>query len=385
MKRILPLLMCCLLLAGCTKAPLSPDDQATADLLTKTLPQEDYAVATVNGQDLMYSEYRTVESAYLYQAEAAGADLTDASAAAYFQDLALTYAIEQMLVRQDMAAQGCFDFDAETEAWFAAQGKAAYDTALQQVKDSLRGADAVEDELNDLALAYAASLNVTEQTYVDFYRSQYAAAKYYEWLTRDNPVTDEDVKAAYEARVEASKALYGDDAAAFERAAENGSETWYRPEGYRSILQILLPASGATAEEKLASVQATVDAIAVRLEQGESFQALMAEYSTDANGQNETFLQSGYQVHRDSIVWEQAFIDAAFSDEMAQPGDWSKPFASDLGVHILYCLSDSPGGAVPLTEELHDLLAYAIYTERYTAAQSARINALADAAEVVIH
>ncbi len=385
MKRILPLLLCCLMLTGCTKAPLSPDDQAAADLLTQALLQEDYAVATVNGQDLMYSEYYAIESAYLYQVEAAGVDLTDESTAAYFQDLAFTYAIEQLLVRQDMTAQGCYDFDEETEAWFAEQGKAAYASALQQVKDALRDAAVSEEDLDSLALAYAASLNVTEQTYVDFYRDQYASAKYYEWLTRDNPVTDEDVNANYAARVEASRALYGDDAAAFETAASSGSETWYRPEGYRSVLQILLPASGETDEDRLASVQATVDSISARLEQGESFLTLMTEYNTDTNGQDEDFLQSGYQVHRDSIVWEQAFIDTAFSAEMAQPGDWSKPFASNLGVHILYYLGDSPAGAVPLTEELHDALAYAIYAERYSAAQTERINALADAAEVVIH
>ncbi len=369
MKRILSLLLALMLLLPAALAETSADA----------------VIATVNGEDLLYSDYYAIEAAYLYQGESAGADLTNEIVYAYFQDLALTYAVEQMLVRQDMTAQGCYDFDGETERWFQEQGKAAYETALQQVKDTLRSDTTSEDELDTLALAYAKSLNVTEQTYVDFYRNQYASTMYYEWLIRDNPVTDEDVQAAYEARVADSKALYGDDAAAFETAVSNGAEAWYKPAGYRSVLQILLPAEGATSEEKLQNAQPTVDEIAARLDKGESFLDLIAAYGTDANCADEVFQATGYQVHPDSAVWEDAFVDAAFSAEMAAPGCVSKAFASDLGVHILYYLCDSPAGPVALTGELHDALAYAIYTERYTAAQTARIDELADAAEIVFY
>lgn len=346
---------------------------------------DEVAIVTVNGEDLKYSEYIGIESAYLYQVEAAGADLTNAAVYAYYQDLALTYAIEQILVKQDMRAQGCYDFTAEEEAWFAEQGKAAYETALKDVMESLRMPDSSDDELLVYALAYAQSLNVTEQTYVDFYRTQYASAKYYEWLIRDNPITDEDVQAAYDENVAAGKALYETNIAAFEAAMSNGVEVWYKPAGYRSILQILLPAQGETAEARLQSVQSTVDEINARLEKGESFQSLIAAYGTDANLANESFLATGYQVHQDSVMWDSAFVAAAFSAEMAQPGCVSLPFVSDLGVHILYYLCDSASGPIELTEDIHDLLAYTLYTERYTAAQAKRINELADAAEVVVH
>lgn len=342
----------------------------------------DPIVATINGENLLYSDYIGIESAYLYQYEAAGVDLSDPETYAYLQDLALTYAIEQMLIRQDMRAQGCYSFDEETEAWFQETGKAAYAQALQDVMDAMRAADTTDDELMVYALAYAESLNVTEETYVDFYRTQYASARYYEWLIQDNPVTDADVLSAYAERVAQSESLYANDVAAFETAMNTGAEVWYKPAGYRSILQILLPAEGATNEEKLQSVQPTVDAIHARLADGESFQTLMTEYSIDANIANAAFLATGYQVHKDSVIWEDAFVAAAFSAEMAQPGDVSLPFASDIGVHILYYLCDSPAGAVELTEDVHTVLASAIYTERYTAAQAERIQALADAAEI---
>ena len=90
-----------------------------------------------------------------------------------------------------------------------------------------------------------------------------------------------------------------------------------------------------------------------------------------------------YREH--SVVWEDAFVAAVFSPEMAQPGSVSAPFASTLGVHILYYLGDSPAGPVELTQEVYDALYYTLYTERYSEAQAQRITELANAAEIVIY
>ena len=371
MKRMLSLLLALLMVFSAALA------ESTAD----------YPVATVNGKVLYYSEYYAIESAYLAQYEAAGIDLADDTTLTYLQDLALTYAVEQMLVRQDMQTQGCYDFDDETETWFQQTGKAAYEAALSDVKNALLATqpDMTADEADVYALAYAQSLGVTVDTYVDYYRTQYASQRYYDWLTKDNPVTDADVQAAYEARVAESQLAFANDAAAFETALYNGQEAWYRPEGYRAVLQILLPAEGDTDEARLQSVQAAVDAIITRLNDGETFQALMGEYSVDVNSTDKTFLTTGYQVHRDSAVWEDAFIQAAFSEAMSAPGAVSLPFASELGVHILYYLADVPSGPIELTDELRDALHYALYTKRYTEAQKERINTLAETAEVVFH
>ena len=251
--------------------------------------------------------------------------------------------------------------------------------------DSMRTAESTDDELMVYALAYAESLGVTEETYVDFYRTQFAAVNYHSWLIRDNPVTDADVDSAYAKRVENSKALYENDAAAFENAVSSGNEVWYYPAGYRNVLQILLPAEGESEEEKLAYTKDTVAEIYARLENGEAFETLIREYGTDAAFQDESFFDVGYQVHGDSVVWEDAFIAAAFSADMAQPGCWSQPFASDLGVHILYYLSDAASGPIELDDTLREALSSLVYTQRYTEAQSLRVDELAAAAEVVFY
>ena len=235
------------------------------------------------------------------------------------------------------------------------------------------------------ALAYAQTLGVTQQDYIDVYRTQMATVNYYDWLIRENPITDEAVQAAYRERIETSRALYENDIPAFETALSRGGDVWFKPEGYRSILQILLPAKGETDAEKIESVQDVLDEIEARLADGASFQNLIQEYGTDAAFEDESFFSVGYQVHPQSVVWEDAFVAAAFSERMAAPGDHSEPFASALGVHVLYYLCDSPGGAIELSGEIHDLLAAGLYSERTQAALDARIDVLAQSAEVTIY
>lgn len=372
MKNLLRLFLLCAALALCACPVLAEEAQEAT-------------VALVNGEPLLESDYVAVENAYFSDYTDAGYDLSDEALMAYVQDLALTSAIERMLVEQDMIAQDCYAFSEETQAWLVEQGTAAYEAALADVGEVIRqNLSLVEDaDVTGYALAYAEMLNVTEQDYIDVYRTQYATMNYYDWLIRDNPVTDDAVQAAYDERIANSKALYENDIPAFETALSIGGDVWFKPEGYRSVLQILLPAQGETDEEKLASVKETTDAIERRLAEGESFEALIREYGTDASFNSESFFSVGYQVHQESVVWEDAFVSAAFS--MDAPGEHSAPFASTLGVHILYYLSDSPGGAVKLTQDIHDLLSATIYQERTQKALTARIDALAASAEIELY
>lgn len=348
---------------------------------------DDPVIALVNGEALHASKYAVYENSYMQTFLTYGADMTDAAVVAYVQDLALTTAIEDMLVEQDMRAQGSYAFDEETERWLIEEGNAAYEAALEDVRammrESLQLTD--EEEITKAALAYAQELDVTEETYADFFRTQYATMNYYDWLSRDLPVTDEEIDAAYESNVAASKAQYENDIAAFETALSTGKEIWYTPEGYRSVLQILLPAQGENDQEKLESVKATTDTIYARLEAGETFESLIAEYGTDQAFENEAFYSTGYQVHAQSVVWETAFISGAFSEEMQAPGDVSQPFASTLGVHILYYLGDVPAGPVHMTQEIRDALGYSIYSSRVQKLLAERIDELAQAADVVMY
>ena len=190
-KRILTLLLALMMMTAGAFA----EEAETAQTET------DAAVALVNGEALMSSDYEPVRENYLTSYATLGYDIQDETVSAYLDDLALTAAIQNLLVEQDMKAQGCYDFDEETEKWCAEQGQTAYESALAQVAETLNKTLELEDEdetLQKYALQYAELLGVTAQDYIDVYRTQYATMRYYAWLTQDCPVTEEEIQAEYE-------------------------------------------------------------------------------------------------------------------------------------------------------------------------------------------
>ena len=190
-KRILTLLLALMMMTAGAFA----EEAETAQTET------DAAVALVNGEALMSSDYEPVRENYLTSYAALGYDIQDETVSAYLDDLALTAAIQNLLVEQDMKTQGCYDFDEETEKWCAEQGQTAYESALAQVAETLNETLELEDEdetLQKYALQYAELLGVTAQDYIDVYRTQYATMLYYAWLTQDCPVTEEEIQAEYE-------------------------------------------------------------------------------------------------------------------------------------------------------------------------------------------
>lgn len=190
-------LLCALLLCACCAAAEGAQTDAPAD-------NAPAVVALVNGEPLYEEDYQPFELAYLTNYASLGYDMEDEAVTAYIKDLALTAAIEDMLVTQDIRAQGFLDLDEETEAWCAAQGQAAYEAALAEVGEALRTELELgeEEDMSEYARTYAQILGVTAEDYADVYRTQLAKAHYYAWLTKDWPVTDEDVQAAFEAHAQ---------------------------------------------------------------------------------------------------------------------------------------------------------------------------------------
>lgn len=377
--RMISILLALLLLCGCGKKAEAPTTQAAP-----TQPV-DAVVAVVNGEEIRTADYEYYRQQYLASSAAMGVDIAASENLAYLEDAALSACIRDTLVAQDMRAQGCYDFSEEVEKWVQEMGTAAYENALLDVQEYLRSTlgEAKDTDMTKAALAYAEGLGVTAEDYINVYRDQYASANYDAWLTRDVPVTDKDVEDAYAANVEEAKNMFVGDIAGYEAAIASGEAVWYQPSGYRSILQILLPAAGETDEEKLASVREVLDDIYARLDRGEKFETLIAEYGQDSNLKDSAFLSVGYSVHRNSVLWEDSFIAAAFSEDMKEPGDWTHtPLVSGSGVHILYYLKDAESGAVPMTDTIREALSYTIFQSRVEERMSARIEELSAAAEV---
>ena len=109
-------------------------------------------------------------------------------------------------------------------------------------------------------------------------------------------------------------------------------------------------------ELTLPLIQDTIDEIYRRAEK-ESFKELIVSYSADVSAKN---LDDGYPFHPETEGWPKEFIEAASS--LKNPGDISEPVFTELGVHILYYAGDMPSGDHVLTEDEKQMLnASALY------------------------
>ncbi len=352
------------------------------------LAEDDSAVVTVNGDAIFQSELDTMIDSVSGRMSQYGIDGTDDSVLEIIRDSALHELVDDRLLTQDMTAHGCYDMSEEDDASITASAQAAMDTLLQQAERYFASyLDGAEDDglsAEKLAETYMTSSGYTLEYMENYYRNAMASQKYEQWLMDGEPeIMQQDIQAGYEQRVESGKSAYGSDIAAFETALASGGEVWYRPDGYRAVLQIMLSASGEDDESRLASVKEKTDDIYARLDKGESFQSLIAEYGEDTAFDDEEFYRTGYQVHQDSILWEDAFIQAAFGQDMQSPGDYTQPVVFGDNVHILYYLKDVPGGAVALTDELSAALADDIYAEHVNAKMEARLAQLKESSAIV--
>ena len=117
-----------------------------------------------------------------------------------------------------------------------------------------------------------------------------------------------------------------------------------------------------------ASVQPTVDEIIARFESGTPFADLVAEYGTDPGMKDPARLAEGYAVHKESVIWDPVFTEAAMSIDGI--GGISEPVLGSNGVHILFYLRDIPAGAVDMTAEIRDTIRTDMLEEKKNDAMS---------------
>ena len=233
----------------------------------------------------------------------------------------------------------------------------------------------------------------------------------------DIPITQDELDEFYETQYLApDRERYKDDIPRYEREILNtDSDSFYTPEGYRLVRQILLDypdgvieslkneqdaveravknanekmaaltqmvlttddwsnldapkaeydaAMEALKEAKLAYMQARraatmpliqdkLDEIDERLSAGIDFVTLITQYSADTSERNVT--GPGYPLHTLSEGWPEEFINAGMALEKV--GDVSEPVLTEKGVHILCYVGDLPAGDHVLTEQEEELL-----------------------------
>lgn len=393
--RLLALTLCAALLMTCAVVAEEPTEAPQATEVP------DVAVAIVGDVEVMKSQVDTI--AYNLQSYFGQSyDITDESIAASINQMALDMAIQYEVMEQKARELGVHDPSEEELAELTASVDQEWTDLVEYAAATYFGKtdDSTDEEKSsaDLnALALLESMGYTKAMMEEQAKENFWYDKLTAMLVEGATVADGDVENYFNELVKEDEAQYKDNVLMYEYMTQYyGQPSYYVPEGYRGIVHILLnvdeelmnnyselaaqleeqisamEAGDAEAESDadtapvtqeqvdaaydaiLASVQPTVDEIMTQFRDGTPFAELIEKYGNDPGMTVEPTKSEGYSVHQDSVVWDPAFVKAAFSVENV--GDVSDPVVGSYGVHIVQYLRDVPAGPVDLTDEIRSEL-----------------------------
>ena len=319
----------------------------------------------------------------------------------------VNYLVQQEVLRRKIADMKLDQFTAEEETALRNEADTEMNGYLDQYVQYYLAEDTEEARAltRKQAEEFYATRGVTaEEAYQN---NKYSASvdRMREYLMGGYEPTDAEIQDVFNTVGQQYVQQYEGNVSLYEGMTQYyGQTSWYTPEGYRGIIHILLSVepevleqytamqaayeeqeqpkqegetqetAGETTEETvvtepvtkeqveeakqavLASKKAAIDDIYDRLANGETFEALIEEFGEDPGMQDETNLKEGYKVNKESIVWDPAFTQGAFSDKMQKVGDVSDPVVGSHGIHILKYLRDVPSGLF-MTDAIHDEIA----------------------------
>lgn len=319
------------------------------------------------------------------------------------------------LVEAKLTEEGKHDFSEQEEELLRGAASSRYEEIWQSVYKMMQanGMDATQEEVSKAVADEGYDMDNIYREYLVSERQRRAIELY----VGDIPITQDELDEFYETQYLApDRERYKDDIPRYEREILNtDSDSFYTPEGYRLVRQILLDypdgvieslkneqdaveravkkanekmaaltqmvlttddwsnldapkaeydaAMEALKEAKLAYMQARraatmpliqdkLDEIDERLSAGIDFVTLITQYSADTSERNVT--GPGYPLHTLSEGWPEEFISAGMALEKV--GDVSEPVLTEKGVHILCYVGDLPAGDHVLTEQEEELL-----------------------------
>lgn len=309
-------------------------------------------------------------------------------------------AVRRALILEDCRRLG-IEADEHDRADLRAQADADYAAMLKAQCDIQSGADAgVRLAAAEEALAKS---SITAASLYARALDDLLIARHYAFITDGVSVSEGELRAAYDERCAAQKAAYAQSPAQFERAMLENEIVCFIPNGARRIRHILILADTddqAALSELLAQktdvnaaeIDAQINALAAplleradmlraRLDAGESFASLMAEYRDDPRIRSSPFTGGEYgYVAESGCVWDDTLRAAALA--LTETGDVSAPVVTPLGVHLIQYAGNMTAGAVDF-ESVRIRLEEELTAQAKERAYKARIAALFDMADIV--
>lgn len=327
------------LLSGCASSKLAAkvgDREITAQQLENAY-NNSTSYATYYGYPLTTAEEIEAYQDYLldslirdemiaYQARQAGLTLTDEETAQAKQTAQESYDSTYKTFTDAAGQSGASDVNAQAQKLFTDALLENGTTVGRLKKDLLQDA---EDAL--------------------------LTAKQKATLIEDATLSAEELKAKYDEELASQQAAIEASPAAYFTYETNASY------GY-GCMPLLIPEGLFRVKHILVEDEETANEVKAKLDAGEDFETLLAEYGTDP-GMKEEANANGYLVG-EGASYATAFIDAALA--LKKEGDVSEPVKSDYGYHIIKRMADEPARVIPYEEIQADFDAYIQSTEQET-------------------
>ena len=367
---------------------------------------------------------------YLSYLSQYGYDVSSPEIQSYIMASSLEYLLEQKVAMHKAADLGLDEISAEERATIEADTASTWEEEIAYYMENYYGIteDSSEEESTQARTEILSALE--EQGYT--LETVTAQALEQEVISRVEgsvidqvSATDEDILQYYDELVSEGKEAAEEDLQSYISSFDMAmtypgyfEPVYYIPEGYRSVIHILLTpdtellenwkglsakleeageeteatGSGESAEtdapeeteepvtEEMVeaarqaifdSEKEKIDDIMSRLDKGESFESLIAEYGQDTGMQDEDLLKNGYMIHALSSSYDPVFAEAAMGLEKV--GDISEPVLGQYGIHIIYYLKDIEAGGVELTDSLRADLKLELDTQMKNAAYAEAI------------
>jgi hypothetical protein len=228
------LLALTLLLSGCA---LIVKDEAV-DNATEIIRMGDKVIT--KGEVKKEVENQLDSMAYINSLYGSSYDVTDPENIAAAQKEAVDSLKKDLTLTSKAAELGLDQLTAEEEESVKTKAQESYDSAVDYVKTNMLKDSGLEgEELDKAAADKLTELGVTLDSYIDSEKKSAIDDKLREYVIKDVAVTDEEIQAEYDSRVESDKSSYAENAGSWATAANNGTTLYYTPAGVRRVKQIL--------------------------------------------------------------------------------------------------------------------------------------------------
>ncbi len=335
----------------------------------------DPVVGKVGDTDIRFQTYYSVYYNSMYMDMLYGTyDVSTDEKYRAYQDMVFDTIIDGMLPAYVAKQQGVTlteAEEAEVQAEVEQQLESMYISYESSVDESITDAAELRAAAEELFREDLKASGVKYDEYIanleEAIRTEHIGNKYLESLYAEIVVTDADVQAYYDEQVAYYQERYAEDAGHYYTDLSShrdygDPQPLVIPEGYDYYKHILVtnPDEG---EEK--DVDAIVAEVYEKIEAGEDFDALIAEYGEDPGMKSEPYITEGYilgEANADSYYAE--FSEAALA--LVNEGDiTAEAIESTSGKHIIKKLGPVEAKTIPL-EEVQDALRELLQTERET-------------------